>query len=83
MSVRGLRTYSPDLRCIKNLSAHASNLCDSFEDMNRALAAHQIKPAVDNVFGLDEAVAAYRRLESQNHIGKVVIRVGGNTVLNQ
>ena len=51
--------------------------------MNRALATHQIKPAVDNVFGFDEAVAAYRRLESQNHIGKVVIRVGGNTVLNQ
>ncbi|KAF7791559.1 hypothetical protein EIP86_002575 [Pleurotus ostreatoroseus] len=55
----------------------------TFEDMNRALATHQIKPAVDNVFGFDEAVAAYRRLESQNHIGKVVIRVGGNTVLNQ
>ena len=29
----------------------------------------------DRTFGFDEAVAAYRYLESQAHVGKVVIQV--------
>ena len=49
-----------------------------FEDMNRALAAHSIKPVVDSVYSFDETLAAYKRLESQQHVGKVVIRVASN-----
>ncbi len=49
-----------------------------FEDMNRALAAHSIKPVVDSVYSFDETVAAYKRLASQQHVGKVVIRVASN-----
>ncbi|KAF7791558.1 hypothetical protein EIP86_002574 [Pleurotus ostreatoroseus] len=49
-----------------------------FEDMNRALATHQIKPLIDTVFSFEEATAAYKHLESQKHIGKVVIRVASN-----
>ncbi len=46
-----------------------------FENMNRAIAVHKLKPVIDKVFPFDEARDAYRHLESQTHIGKVVIRV--------
>ena len=45
-----------------------------FEDMNRALSAHQTKPVIDQTFDFDNAPDAYRCLEAQGHFGKVVIR---------
>ena len=45
-----------------------------FEDMNRALSAHQTKPVIDQTFDFDNAPDAYRCLEQQGHFGKVVIR---------
>jgi NADPH:quinone reductase-like Zn-dependent oxidoreductase len=45
-----------------------------FEDMNRALSAHQVKPVIDQCFDFDQAPDAYRCLEQQGHFGKVVIR---------
>jgi len=47
-----------------------------FEAMNGAIAANTIKPAIDRVFGFDEAKAAYHYLAAAGHFGKVVIRVG-------
>ena len=47
-----------------------------FEDMLRALELREVHPVIDRVFEFDEAVDAYRYLESQAHFGKVVIRVG-------
>ncbi|MGD9934347.1 MAG: NAD(P)-dependent alcohol dehydrogenase [Dehalococcoidia bacterium] len=46
-----------------------------FEDMNRALAQRAVHPVIDRVFEFDDAVAAYQYMESQQHFGKVVIRV--------
>jgi NADPH:quinone reductase-like Zn-dependent oxidoreductase len=46
-----------------------------FEAMNRAIALHKISPVIDRVFGYEQAKDAYRHLESQKHVGKVVIRV--------
>ena len=46
-----------------------------FEEMNRALALHEVHPVIDRVFEFDDAVDAYRYVESQAHFGKVVIRV--------
>jgi len=46
-----------------------------FEAMNRAIELHRIVPVIDRVFGFEEAKDAYRHLESQQHVGKVVIRV--------
>jgi len=46
-----------------------------FEDMNRLIEANDIKPIVDKVFRFGEAVEAYEYLESQRHVGKVVIKV--------
>ena len=47
-----------------------------FEAMNRAIAASGLKPVIDKVFPFDEAPAAFRHLQSAQHFGKVVIRVG-------
>ena len=44
-----------------------------FEQMNRAITLHKMRPVVDRVFAFDEAVAAYRHLASGRHFGKVVI----------
>ena len=49
---------------------------EMFEAMNRAIAFHRIQPVIDRVFPFEEAQAAYRHLESQAHLGKVVIRLG-------
>jgi NADPH:quinone reductase-like Zn-dependent oxidoreductase len=46
-----------------------------FEDMLRALALREVHPVIDRVFAFEEAPAAYRMLESQEHFGKIVIRV--------
>jgi NADPH:quinone reductase-like Zn-dependent oxidoreductase len=46
-----------------------------FEAMNRAIALHQIAPVIDRVFDFEEAKDAYRHLQGQGHVGKVVIRV--------
>jgi NADPH:quinone reductase-like Zn-dependent oxidoreductase len=44
-----------------------------FEQMNRAIEAHAIRPIVDKIFPFDEALAAYRYQDAGSFIGKVVI----------
>jgi NADPH:quinone reductase-like Zn-dependent oxidoreductase len=46
---------------------------DDFEAMNRAITWHGLRPAVDRIFPFAEARQAYRHLESQAHVGKIVI----------
>ena len=46
-----------------------------FADMNRAIAAHGLKPVIDRIFPFGEAPAAYRYLQAAEHVGKVVIAV--------
>ncbi len=46
-----------------------------FEAMNRVIELHQLRPVIDRVFPFAEAKAAYRHLQGQTHVGKVVIRV--------
>jgi NADPH:quinone reductase-like Zn-dependent oxidoreductase len=49
---------------------------EMFEAMNRAIAAHQLRPVVDRVFPFEQVPDAFRHLESGAHFGKVVVRVG-------
>jgi NADPH:quinone reductase-like Zn-dependent oxidoreductase len=37
----------------------------------------QLKPVIDSVFPLDRAADAHRRLDSGEHVGKVVLQVRG------
>lgn len=47
-----------------------------FKDMVKFCEVKNVKPALDEViFGLHEAVGAYKRLEKQQHFSKVVIKI--------
>jgi NADPH:quinone reductase-like Zn-dependent oxidoreductase len=48
---------------------------EMFEDMNRAIAHHKLRPVVDRVFAFKEAPAAYRYMESAAHFGKICIKL--------
>lgn len=44
-----------------------------FEDMNRAIALHQLYPVIDRVYGMEQIQDALRHLESASHVGKIVV----------
>ena len=46
---------------------------EMFEEMNRAISAHQLRPVVDRVFAFDQAIDAMRYLETGAHFGKVCL----------
>jgi NADPH:quinone reductase-like Zn-dependent oxidoreductase len=48
---------------------------EMFEEMNRAIAVNEIRPAIDRVFPFDAAPAAYRHQASGDFVGKIVIAV--------
>ncbi|KAH9936921.1 NAD(P)-binding protein [Amylocystis lapponica] len=58
--------------CLRGIIAGALS---QFENLVRLVAAHSLKPVVDKVFAFEEAVAALEYMDSQQHVGKVVIRV--------
>jgi NADPH:quinone reductase-like Zn-dependent oxidoreductase len=47
---------------------------EMFEEMNRAIELHRLRPHIDRVFGFEQARAAYEHLAAAGHAGKVVIR---------
>jgi NADPH:quinone reductase-like Zn-dependent oxidoreductase len=44
-----------------------------FTEMNAAIALNGLEPLIDSTFALEELSNAYRYLESQAHVGKVVV----------
>ena len=46
-----------------------------FEAMNRAIAAHGLRPVVDRVFPLDAAAEAFALMERGGHFGKIAVNV--------
>ncbi|MGR3343169.1 MAG: zinc-dependent alcohol dehydrogenase family protein [Paracoccaceae bacterium] len=46
-----------------------------FENMNRAIAAHEMRPVVDRIFPLEEARAAFHCMGEAGHFGKIVVTV--------
>lgn len=46
---------------------------EMFEEMNRAIGKHGIRPVIDRTFRFDELPGAMRYMESAAHFGKVVI----------
>jgi NADPH:quinone reductase-like Zn-dependent oxidoreductase len=81
VNVIGLLSGMPEVGqdvLLRTLSIHGSSIGsrEHFEQMNRAIAMHRLKPVVDDkVFGFNEAVQAVEYLQSQRHFGKVVIRI--------
>jgi len=48
-----------------------------FEAMNSFIEKYRLKPIVDHVFDFTEAQSAYDYMESDKHVGKVIIRIAG------
>jgi NADPH:quinone reductase-like Zn-dependent oxidoreductase len=46
-----------------------------FNDMNRAIAANELRPVIDQVFGFEQAQSAYHAMAAAGHFGKLVITV--------
>ncbi|KAL9652192.1 hypothetical protein ABK040_013961 [Willaertia magna] len=46
-----------------------------FESMNKAIEINNIHPVIDKVFGFNQTKEAFQHLLSQQHVGKIVIRV--------
>lgn len=63
---------------LKTLSIIGNNTgsTDDLRAAAKAIAAANIKPVIDRVFDFAEAPAAYRYLQSGEHVGKVVISLG-------
>lgn len=49
---------------------------EMFEDMNRAVALHRLRPVIDRIFPFTEAPEALHYLQTGAHVGKVVIQFG-------
>jgi NADPH:quinone reductase-like Zn-dependent oxidoreductase len=47
----------------------------AFEDMNRFIEAHEIKPVICRRFAFDELPAAFRLMEAGGHFGKIVVEL--------
>ncbi len=46
-----------------------------FEDLNRVITRHRLKPIIDRVFPFEAAREALRHMEAGAHFGKIVIKV--------
>lgn len=80
ISVVGLLTGMPEVGAdlllrVQRLHGIRVGSLEHFEQMNRAIALHGLHPVIDRVFGFEEALQAFAHLQSQRHIGKVVIRI--------
>ena len=74
--VSGMGEFNPAfLIACKTLRGFMVGSRADFEAMNKAIAAQEIRPAIDKVFAFEAAGDAYRHLESGAHVGKVVVRI--------
>ena len=48
---------------------------EMFEDMNRAIEQHAMRPVIDEVFRFDQTKEALHHLQGASHFGKIVIRL--------
>jgi NADPH:quinone reductase-like Zn-dependent oxidoreductase len=79
--VGGVSSFAAELQIIplligaKRLIGISVGSRTMFDDLNRFVAAAGIRPAIDRVFGFDQAPEAYAYLKAAGHFGKIVISV--------
>ncbi len=49
---------------------------EMFEQMNRAIAQHEMRPVIDQVYEAAEIQKALRHMEAAGHFGKIVVLIG-------
>jgi len=63
--------YGPKLANIRRLFVGPRT---DLEAVMKAMALHQVRPAIDKVFGFGELLGAYRYFQTRAGFGKVVLR---------
>jgi len=60
---------------VKNVRLHGieTGSREMFEEMNRFIESRRLRPVIDSSFGFDDLRAAFARLESGAHFGKIVV----------
>ncbi|OJT06743.1 Zinc-type alcohol dehydrogenase-like protein [Trametes pubescens] len=48
---------------------------DQFEKMNRLITAVKLRPVIDRVYAFEDLREGYERMDSQAHVGKLVVKV--------
>ncbi|MBA2691301.1 MAG: NAD(P)-dependent alcohol dehydrogenase [Rubrobacter sp.] len=48
---------------------------EMFENMNRAISLHEMRPVVDRTFPFEEAREALRHMEGASHFGKITVQI--------
>jgi len=73
----GATELNPGLIFLKSANVQGISVgsMQMFEAMNAAIAANEIKPAIDRVFGFDEVKAAFHHMAAGAHFGKIVVRI--------
>ncbi|KAJ6575860.1 NAD-P-binding protein [Mycena sp. CBHHK59/15] len=79
-SFRAKQTDFPDISIpsiMKGLKFRGIQIgsVELFREMNVFISEHQIRPVIDKVFRFEETKEAYGYLESQTHVGKIVIQI--------
>jgi NADPH:quinone reductase-like Zn-dependent oxidoreductase len=80
VSLVGLLTGAPNASAglfFRGLSVDVTRVGSraDFVAMNRAIETNGLKPVIDKVYGFKDLPAALRHLESQRHIGKIILRM--------
>jgi len=76
-ALAGAGTINPRMinrKAIRMQGIHVGSR-DMFAAMNKAVGLHKFRPAIDRVFGFDDAKAAYAHHQSGRHFGKIVIAI--------
>ncbi|KAJ7581416.1 hypothetical protein C8J56DRAFT_1029624 [Mycena floridula] len=79
-NAEGLNIVPYAIRKALNIRGIQIGSVAQFKDMNRLLEAHPeaTRPVIDKVFPFKDAVKAWAYLESQAHLGKIIIKVSDN-----
>ncbi len=62
---------------MRNAEQRAAGLPAFVADLMPAIADGRIRPRVDRVFAFDDLPAAQARMESNHHLGKIVLKIAG------
>ena len=79
--IGGLAGFGGDIPSMALLHANATvsgiyvGSRANFEAMIAFIESHRIRPVIDRIYALDDAAAAYQRIDGGEHFGKVVIQL--------
>ena len=76
LHARRLRVFGVSNK-LRNADQRAAGLPAFVADWLPAIADGRIRPQVDRVFAFQDLAAAQAHMESNQHLGKIVLKIGG------